>query len=159
VGLHFARAFFEPGVVVVTSDPPGAEISLDGTPTGQRTPTVLENVALARPHQIGLHSASAKGVTVPVQARPGDLVARVHARLEVALGELTITSQPEGARVELDGKVVGRTPLTVPGVRLDERHRIDLTLDGHEYDQFVVTPEKDGTRFVRRLTPSTARSP
>jgi hypothetical protein len=30
---------------------------------------------------------------------------------------------------------------------------VDLTLPGHEVDQFVVFPEKDGNRFVRQLVP------
>jgi hypothetical protein len=145
--------------VVVTSEPAGAEVSLDGAPTGQRTPAVLEGVLLSRSHQIGLVAPRAKGITLPVVSRPGDLVARVHGQLEVAVGELSIASEPQGAQVRLDGRAVGRTPVTVPGVRLDVRHRVDLSLDGHEVDQFVVTPEKDGTRFVRKLTPSAARSP
>jgi hypothetical protein len=41
---------------------------------------------------------------------------------------------------------------------VDERHRIDLTLPGHDVDQFVVLPEKDGNRFVRKLVPH-ARGP
>jgi hypothetical protein len=36
---------------------------------------------------------------------------------------------------------------------VDERHRIDLSLPGHDVDQFVVLPEKDGDRFVRKLVP------
>ena len=38
--------------------------------------------------------------------------------------------------------------------------RVEAT-DGYvgKVDEFVVNPEKDGTRFVRRLTPSSARSP
>jgi len=53
--------------------------------------------------------------------------------------------------VLLDGKPGGQTPVTLQEVRLDERHRIDLALAGHEIDQFVMLPEKDGRRFVRRL--------
>ena len=30
---------------------------------------------------------------------------------------------------------------------------MDLVLAGYEIDQFVVLPEKDGTRFVRKLLP------
>ena len=45
----------------------------------------------------------------------------------------------------------GRTPATLRGVSLDERHRIDLVLAGHEIDQFVVLPDKDGLRYARRL--------
>jgi len=154
VGIHFGRVFLEPGFVVVTSDPAGAEVSLDGKPTGQLTPAVLEDVMLSQPHEVELRAHDAKTVNVAVQARPGDLVARAHGKLEVAVGAIVIASEPPGARVEVDGKVVGKTPLSVSGVRLDEPHRIDLALEGHDLDQFVVRPEKDGTRFTRRLTPS-----
>ena len=55
--------------------------------------------------------------------------------------------------MRVDGKPVGRTPVTVDGIRVDERHRIDLSLPGHELDQVVVLPEKDGAKVVRQLVP------
>ena len=69
------------------------------------------------------------------------------------MGTLTIDSDPTNAEVRLDGKPIGTTPLTARRVRLDERHRIDIKKPGYEVDQFVVLPEKDGTRFMRRLSP------
>jgi hypothetical protein len=75
----------------------------------------------------------------------------VHARLDSALGDVAVASEPPGAAVRLDGKLAGATPLTLRRLRVDERHRIDLSLDGYEIDQFVVLPEKDGARFTRRL--------
>jgi hypothetical protein len=84
--------------------------------------------------------------------RPGELVARVHLKVESTLGTLTVESVPPGAEVALDDKPAGRTPAVIPGIRLDQRHRVDLTLPGHEIDQFVVLPEKDGVRFTRRLS-------
>jgi hypothetical protein len=44
--------------------------------------------------------------------------------------------------------------VTIKGVSLDQPHRFDLTLPGYELDQFVVVPEKDGTRFMRKLQQS-----
>jgi len=38
-------------------------------------------------------------------------------------------------------------------VKLDERHRVDLRLAGHEIDQVVVLPEKDGALVRRTLAP------
>jgi hypothetical protein len=60
--------------------------------------------------------------------------------------------------VRLDDRSAGATPLSLT-VRLDERHRIDLTLPGYEIDQFVVLPEKDGGQFRRKLVPLGARGP
>lgn len=159
LGIESGRMYLEPGYLFVTSDPPGAEVALDGAPTGQRTPAVLEGIRLSRHHEVELVAPGAKTVKLNVEARPGDFVAKVHANLLAAFGELRIASEPPGARVELDGTMVGRTPVTVPDVRLDERHRVDLRLEGHDLDQFVVTPAKDGTHFSRRLMPTSATAP
>ena len=74
------------------------------------------------------------------------------------MGTLRVESEPLGAEVRLDDRPMGTTPLTVQGVKMDERHRIDLTLAGYEVDQFVVLPEKDGNRVVRRLARTLGKS-
>ncbi len=155
-GAWFGAPWLRHGVLLVTSDPPGAAVALDGLPTGQRTPAALEDVPLSRPHQVTLTGPALKEATLPVAPAPGRLVATVHARLASTLGALTVESVPPGAEVRLDDKVVGTTPVTIPGVSLDQRHRIDLSLRGHELDQVVVLPEKDGTTVRRRLSAAEA---
>jgi hypothetical protein len=150
---HYGAPWLRPGVVLVTSDPPGLEVTLDGQRTGQLTPAAVEGVLLSRPHAVTLGGARVKETTLPVPPpAPGALVARVHGRLESALGAITIESVPPGADIVLDDQPAGRTPATLGGVKLDARHRIDLVLAGHEIDQFVVLPEKDGLRYTRRLS-------
>jgi serine/threonine protein kinase len=149
--LHYAEIWLRPGTLVVTSDPPGADVSVDGVRVGQVTPAVVEGLVLSRRHEVALDGAGVRSMTLPIEPLPGKLVRRVHATLETALGALRIESEPAGAVVQVDGRRVGITPVTVLGVRLDERHRIDLVLPGHDVDQFVVLPERDGTRFTRRL--------
>jgi serine/threonine protein kinase len=151
-GFHFGSPWLRPGVVVVTSEPAGLEVTFDGAPTALTTPAVIEDVLLSRPHQVTVGGPDVKAVTLPVPLAPGKLVARVHATLPSSRGTLTIESDPPGAEITLDDRPVGRTPATIPDVRLDRRHRVDLVLPGHEIDQFVVLPEKDGVRFLRPLT-------
>jgi len=151
-GFHYGMPWIRSGAIIVTSDPPGLSIALDGTKTPLTTPAVVEDVLLSRPHQVTLSGPGVKEVTLPVPISPGKLVARVHARLESTLGAITVVSEPPGASVLVDDRPVGTTPTTIRQVRLDERHRIDLVLAGYEIDQFVVLPEKDGQRFVRRLS-------
>jgi serine/threonine protein kinase len=151
-GAWFGAPWFRPGVVVVTSDPPGAEVALDGVPTGQRTPAVLEGVLLSRPHEVVVSGTALRAATVPLSPGLGGLVARAHATLASTLGTLTVDSDPPGAEVRLDERRVGVTPVAIPAVRLDERHRIDLRLGGYEMDQVVVLPEKDGALVHRTLT-------
>ncbi|ABS28037.1 protein kinase [Anaeromyxobacter sp. Fw109-5] len=150
-GLRYADPWLRSGVLVVTSEPSGAEVTLDGAPTGLSTPAVIEDVRLTRTHEVALGGEGLRAVTLTTQPTPGRLVARVHARLASAMGALRVESDPPGAEVRFDERAVGRTPLTIPAVRLDERHRIDLALPGHEIDQFVVLPEKDGVQFARKL--------
>jgi serine/threonine protein kinase len=160
--FHFGAPWLRPGIVLVTSEPPGLEVSLDGQKMPQLTPAVIEDVFLAEPHTVTVSGPRVKEVSAAVPRQPGKLVARVHLRLESTLGAITVESIPSGAELVIDGRPVGRTPATLEALRIDERHRIDLVLVGHEIDQFVVLPEKDGRRFVRRLTrldPRGAKAP
>ncbi|HEX9308242.1 MAG TPA: serine/threonine-protein kinase [Anaeromyxobacter sp.] len=155
--FHLGAPYLRPGIVLVTSEPQGLAVSLDGQRTGSTTPAVIENVLLAEPHTVTLGGPQVKEVTAAVPRLPGQLVARVHVRLESSIGAITIESVPVGAEIMFDDRPAGRTPLTLGGVRLDQRHRVDLVLAGHEIDQFVVLPEKDGVRFSRRLARAEAK--
>jgi hypothetical protein len=150
--FHFGLPWIRPGVVLVTSDPPGLSIALDGAKTPLVTPAVVEDVLLSRPHLVTLSGPGVKEVTLAVPVSPGTLVARVNARLASTLGAISVESDPSGASVSLDDRPMGTTPVTIRDLRLDRRHRIDLVLAGYEIDQFVVLPEKDGQRYVRRLS-------
>jgi hypothetical protein len=158
LALGFGAAWFgapwlRPGTLVVTSEPPGADVALDGQASGLRTPAVLDGLLLARPHEVTLSGPGLKEQSLPVRPEPGKLVARVHAALASTVGALVVASDPAGAEVRIDDRRLGVTPLTIPQVRLDQRHRIDLVLAGFEIDQFVVLPEKDGLAYRRTLTP------
>jgi serine/threonine protein kinase len=152
-GAWFAGPWLRRGALVVTSEPSGAEITLDGAPTGQRTPAVIEGVAVQQPHELVLSGPRLRPTPVAVKPEPGRLSLRVHAQLGSAIGAIEVVSTPPGAMVLIDDQPVGLTPVTVNEVRLDQRHRIDLKLAGYEIDQVVVLPEKDGTVFRRTLTP------
>jgi serine/threonine protein kinase len=149
---HLGAPWLRAGVLVVTSEPQGLEIHLDGRKTGQVTPAVLDPVVLSRPHAVTVSGPGVRAGSTQTVPRAGELVTRVHLRVESTIGAVTIESIPPGAEVTVDDKVAGTTPVVLGGIRLDERHRIDLSLAGFEIDQFIVLPEKDGVRFTRRLT-------
>jgi hypothetical protein len=148
-----AAPWMQDGVLVVTSAPPGAAVVLDGRPVPGATPLVVEGVRLSEPHRVEAELAGHRSAAAGTRAEPGRLVQRVHLALPSALGSITVESRPPGAEVRVDGKPVGKAPVMVDGIRVDERHRIDLSLPGHELDQVVVLPEKDGAKVVRQLVP------
>ena len=156
-GVWFGTPYLRRGALVVTSEPSGAEISLDAMPTGQRTPAVIEDVEVQLPHEVILSGPKLRPTAVAVKPEPGRLTLRVHAQLGSAVGAIVVASDPAGAEVRFDDQPVGLTPVTIGDVRLDQRHRIDLKLGGYEIDQVVVLPEKDGSRVSRTLTPAAPR--
>jgi serine/threonine protein kinase len=153
-GLHYGEIRLRPGVLLVTSEPPGAAISLDGASTGLVTPAALEGIPLYRPHEIQLGGQGFKATSEPIAPKWGAMVRRVNLKLQSTIGEVAVESDPAGAALTFDERPVGVTPVTVSGVRLDQPHRMDLALPGYELDQFVVVPEKDGLRFTRKLQPA-----
>jgi len=153
-GTWAAELWLRPGVLVVTSNPSGAQVTIDGRTEAGATPLVIEGVALWRRRQVVVSTADRKSVAFVLEPELGKLVRRIHAELPEALGDITVDSDPPGAKVKIDDRVAGVTPLTIGNIRIDQRHRLDLDLRGHELDQFVVLPEKDGRRFYRLLSPA-----
>jgi serine/threonine protein kinase len=158
-GTWVGELYLRPGVLVVTSDPPGADVTVDGRAAPSVTPVVVDGIAMGRPLSVTVSAKDHRSVTLPVQPKLGDLVHRVHAELPNALGDVVVDSEPRGAQVLIDERFVGLTPVTIPSIRLDEPHRIDLALAKHELDQFVVVPDKDGLRFFRTLNPVRRAAP
>ncbi|MEY2668456.1 MAG: hypothetical protein RJA59_1094 [Pseudomonadota bacterium] len=148
-----AAPWMRDGVLVVSTSPPGAQVTVDGRPVPGTSPVVVEGIKLSGSHHVEATLPGHRPASVEVGAEPGRLVRAVQLTLASTAGSIQVESTPPGAEVRLDGKPLGRTPLSIPGIAMDQRHRIDLSLPGYDVDQFVVLPEKDGIRFVRRLSP------
>jgi TolB-like protein len=103
------------GVLEVTSTPAGADIVLDGESTGARTPHTFP-AKRGGEYEV---SVSLPPLYLP-QVRRVQLADGKRTKLDVQLdanfGGLTVTSEPSGMPVLLDGAAVGSTPLTLPQV-------------------------------------------
>lgn len=110
------------GSVTVTSEPSGSVVMIDGSARGA-TPLTVSLAA-------GSHSISVgTGEQLRTQdlnvSRGGD--ASMHVELVTAppatdtgIGGLQIATEPNGARVWIDGEPRGATPLTVPKLKIGE---------------------------------------
>ncbi len=109
--LSSKRVVFSAGALNVTSDPPGAEISLDGRAMG-RTPLRLETLA-------GDHRLTATVPGWPPQQREVKVEPRgeTAAAFEFSHGSVKITSAPGGAAVYAGETELGRTPLLLEEVK------------------------------------------
>jgi hypothetical protein len=131
------RAVATTGQLVVQSRPAGATLTVNGEARGV-TPRTLSNVPLGRhtvrvtrsgyaplQQQVSL-TRSAPRRTVSFSLRP-EPRARAQAGFR---GQLSVDSRPAGARVFLDGKLVGKTPLALPDVGIGS-HVVRLDMTGY----------------------------
>ena len=112
--------------LIVTSTPPGATVTLDGTTKGV-TPLTLIGL---KPRNYGL-VISLKGyaaISRTVDLSDGTQSTQDFA-LKQAFGRLSIISDPAGAQVIIDGKSRGVTPLKIDSLPVGD-YALTLKLDG-----------------------------
>lgn len=119
----------------VTSEPPGAEVLINGSVRGQ-APCTLERVpsgeALLEVRQAGYRAFSQR-----LQLSVGETVA-VHAALDPLPAGLTVRSAPAGAAVYVDNQHRGVTPLELPELAPGE-YRLRVELRGYAPAARTVT--------------------
>ncbi|HEX5475082.1 MAG TPA: PEGA domain-containing protein [Vicinamibacterales bacterium] len=138
-GVFAARMYYRPappspGTLSVQTNPPGVQVFVDGVMKGQ-TPAHVSVTAGA--HILELRGRGVPRV-IPITVTPG---AEVSQYLELpqtpTLGSLLVQSDPEGARVSIDGADRGVAPLSVADLTPGE-HEVVLAGDGGTVRQKVV---------------------
>ncbi|HUC07688.1 MAG TPA: PEGA domain-containing protein, partial [Solirubrobacterales bacterium] len=132
-----------PGKLIVATEPAGAEVSVDGKPAGASPITVEVQPG---EHDIEASKAGFKSVAQKISVDHGQ-----SASLRLALAPagrrqesiIAVATDPKGARLYVDGRIVGETPVKVksrPG-----QHEIRVALDGYitRSAKVVLPPGKD----------------
>jgi len=118
--------------LVVTSQPAGAAVSVNGVAKGP-APVTVEGIALGTYEVVGRlaeHEPDVKSVTLDASAPRMDVnLALSPSRTE--MGEADILSRPAGASVVMDGAKVGLTPLRGFRLRVGNR-QFELRTEGYE---------------------------
>ena len=122
-------------VVRVRSEPPGAQIFLDGGDLGLVTPAGVElqgevgqrvRLELRRDGQTAAATSLVLGEGVPDEWAPAETAAAPAPEV------FTVSSTPPGARVTLDGEAVdGVTPVEME-LRPEQPYDLSITLDGYD---------------------------
>ena len=132
----------ETATVVIDSEPTGAHLQLNGKEYD--TPVVLSDLPL------GFYSATLqmegytrRDISWKVQnSRP----ILINVQMMNNIGELTVSSNPDSADVEIDGKAYGTTPFNE---FLEQgQHKIRLTKTGYKPYEKIVTVKRDDTTDV-----------
>lgn len=99
------------GSIMLTSEPPGASVLLDGRSVGV-TPVTLDNVTTMMPHTL---RAEKDGYTPWVKnvSATGGQTTYLLALLRPATGRLRVLSSPDKAEVRVNGTLSGSTPVVI----------------------------------------------
>lgn len=127
------------GQIAVKSTPSGAAVTVNGKPAGL-TPLTVADLAMAT-HSVvvskpGFVSETRK-VVLSVRAPSGALQVTLDPERAVSppktapTGSITVDSRPKGARVTIDGRSIGTTPLSAPGFK-PGTHTVRVELAGHK---------------------------
>ncbi|WP_446830148.1 PEGA domain-containing protein [Candidatus Foliamicus sp.] len=142
------------GVLRVSTEPPGAAITVDGEFRGGSPATV--EVSPDRQHRIVLSRAGYEPQEQSLTLGRGE-ERRLNVRLAPRLGTVRLLSRPAGATVFVDGVQRGQTPLELELPSTE--HRIDLQLEGYVAVTREVIPQPAYPQeiAVEMLTPLQAR--
>jgi hypothetical protein len=116
-----------PGTLTVTTNPAGVPVVIDGEPRGV-TPLTLE-LAPGR-HELRLAASGGSARVIPLTITAGGTVSQSIELPSTApqTGQLTVRTEPSGARITVDGMAQGQTPLTLEGLA-PGNHTVVLTND------------------------------
>jgi hypothetical protein len=82
-----------------------------------------------REHTFRFRASGYVETTLTVEAPAGTTVSRT-VSLRPQRGSLRVETDPPGARITVDGRPVGRSPLLVPGLEVPRVHRVAAALQG-----------------------------
>jgi hypothetical protein len=139
-----------PGTLVVSTTPAGVAVIVDGQPRGV-TPLTLELAPDS--HELKLAADGEEPRIIPFSVMAGSTVAQTieFAKAATSTGQLTIRTDPPGARITIDGVANGTTPVTIDGL-LPGTHSVVLANDVTSTTQEVTIEAGTTASLVVPLT-------
>jgi hypothetical protein len=138
-----AAAAEGPPVVHIESDPAGVEVFDRGLYV--ENPAQYSAPPSGQPHDLQFATADRRTFKATVAERAGAswLYVKIPPGDDPKLAQATISSEPSGATVKVDGKAVGRTPLTYLGAP-GNAVTFELELEGYVGEKRQSTPTPEG---------------
>ena len=136
----------ENATVIINSDPAGAHVQMNGKEIGD-TPVLLPDLALGSySATVQMQGYTRRDISWKVQnGRP----ILINVPLMHNIGTLSLSSDPEVAEIEIDGKTYGNTPFR--DFFEQGQHTIRLTKTGYKPYEKTVTVKRDETTDVNAV--------
>ena len=136
------------GSISITTDPPGAEVCLDGSRTCI-TPCSFDRVS-AGSYNLSIAKVGYKDFTKAISLGPGE-TKEYDIELVPLTGCINVSSTPSGASVSVDGVSKGETPKLICGV-VPGLHSIKLTKSCYRDITETLSIYAGETPYGRNLT-------
>ncbi len=132
------------GVIVISSDPAGATIWIDGEMRAAVTPAEIGQLPTGRSFELKLSKDGFEAVKKSISLTDAEPSARWDAQLTrgSVTVDLTVKPRPDGLAVTLDGKPVEGVPAT--GITSGDQHKLVIGAPGY-VDQtfaFIAAPQE-----------------
>lgn len=141
-----------PGIAIIISNPPGAEIILDGQKFGN-APSTISGLSPGQ-HQLELRKSKYYSNFSTIEIEEGKSK-NLNLNLLQKFGYLTVLGNPDGSEVFINGKLIGSTPMDrfeVESGEYDVLIKKDLY---HNYESYnVVINDGQYTDLEYHLMPS-----
>ncbi len=143
-------------VVQVDSQPQGADIVVDGTATGLKTPETVEITGVAgEQHMLSIRKSCFNDHQTPIILGPG-APARVSPTLEATELEIEVQTNPPGATLSLDGTRLEPTSPAKIKISCAQKHQVTAALSGFQPATKDLDPAAIPNPLVINLAPKGA---
>jgi eukaryotic-like serine/threonine-protein kinase len=142
------------GSVEITSEPSGAELSIDGKGTDKKSPTTFYSFEVGKTYKV---KAEKKGFTSDEKTVYVASKKLIKVRLSLAkpMGVLNLISDPSSAAIMLNGKLTGlSTPATLEKLPIDKDIRITFSKPEYEdFEQVLTLTSSKPQKISAKLKP------
>ncbi|OGQ05250.1 MAG: hypothetical protein A2979_09365 [Deltaproteobacteria bacterium RIFCSPLOWO2_01_FULL_45_74] len=135
------------GTLHIVSEPPGADIFINGKTTEYKTPAILENLKTDQDHVVALALEKYGRIEKTIHL-DNETPLTLSITLSKNLGVLNVISEPSGAAILVNGITTGKvTPATLDDLSLNTEYRVTVSKPEHlDFEQqvtlFNATPQK-----------------
>jgi len=139
-------------MLTITSEPSGSKVYIDGVEKGSTPLTFSLSFPKATVYQAEIKHEGFKDETIIIEKEPRDKTV-YNAKLKNLFKEVTITSEPSGSKVYIDGVEKGITPLTFPlNISYVTSYKATIKHEGFKDETIIIEKEpKDKTVYNAKL--------
>ena len=148
--------FSSPGIIIIQSEPEGADVELNGQKVGNTTGTYQGN-HYAGEYTLTLRKDFYHSSSKTFTLEPGQTLDIGIIKLKPKFGYWEVTSTPSNADVFLDEKLIGKTPLSRKKIH-SGNHTIRISYNKYKtHQENFVVKDGDEPKFNINLKPNFAK--